>query len=51
MEGKGLDVDALIELKKKVIKDYDRFTKRLGNGYIDEYCMILHEIAFIQTYE
>jgi hypothetical protein len=32
---KGLDVDALIELKKKVIKDYDRFTRRLGNGYVD----------------
>lgn len=42
-------VDAITNLKKKVIKDFDKFLRRLNKGYIDNYDMILHEISFIQT--
>lgn len=40
------DVDAL---KKKAIKDFQKFLKRLEVGYVDDYSMILNIISFIQT--
>lgn len=42
-------VDAITNLKLKVIKDFDKFLKRLNKGYIENYDMILHQIFFIQT--
>lgn len=42
-------VDAITNLKKKVIKDFDKFLKRLNKGYVEDYSMILHQISFIQT--
>ena len=39
----------MANLKLKVIKDFDKFLKRLNKGYIDNYDMILHQISFIQT--
>lgn len=42
-------VDAIANLKLKVIKDFDKFLKRLNKGYIEDYDMILHQISFIQT--
>ena len=44
-------VDALVEIKKKVIKDFDHFVRRMNKGYVDEYDMILHDISFIQSYQ
>ena len=41
-------VDAITNLKKKVIKDFNKFLVRLNKGYVDNYDMILHEISFIQ---
>lgn len=42
-------VDAIANLKLKVIKDFDKFLKKLNKGYIENYDMILHQISFIQT--
>lgn len=42
-------MDAITNLKKKVIKDFNKFMKRLNRGYKDNYDMILHSISFIQT--
>lgn len=42
-------MDAITNLKKKVIKDFNKFLIRLNKGYIDNYDMILHQISFIQT--
>ena len=42
-------VDAITNLKLKVIKDFNKFLNRLNKGYIENYDMILHQIAFIQT--
>ena len=39
----------MANLKLKVIKDFDKFLKRLNKGYIENYDMILHQISFIQT--
>ena len=44
-------VDALVEMKKKVIKDFDHFVRRMNKGYVDKYDMILHDISFIQSYQ
>lgn len=41
----------MVNLKVKVIKDFDKFLKRLNKGYKDDYSMILHQISFIQTYQ
>lgn len=43
--------DAITNMKLKVIKDFDAFIKRLNIGYKDKPDMILHRIAFIQTYQ
>ena len=42
-------MDAIAELKKKGIKDFQKFLKRLEVGYVDDYSMILNTISFIQT--
>jgi hypothetical protein len=44
-------VDAISNLKLKVIKDYDKWLSRLNIGYKDSYDFILHEISFIQSYD
>ena len=44
-------VDAIVDLKKKVITDFNKYLVRLNKGYTDNYDMILHQIAFIQTYQ
>jgi hypothetical protein len=44
-------VDAISNLKLKVIKDYDKWLSRLNIGYKDNYDFILHEISFIQSYD
>ena len=43
-------VDALSKLKSNAITRFQKFLKRLNKGYVDDYSMILHEIAFIQIY-
>jgi hypothetical protein len=40
-------VDAILELKKKTINDFKKFMHRLNKGHVDNYDMILHQIAFI----
>lgn len=47
---KTLDVDALNEIKKKVIRDYNLFINSLFKGYKNDYNYILHEISFIDNY-
>lgn len=42
-------MDAIGNLKLKVIENFNKFLKRLNKGYIDDYSMILHQISFIQT--
>lgn len=42
-------MDAIIELKKKAIKDFQKFLNRLELGYVDDYSTILNTISFIQT--
>ena len=44
-------MDAISNLKLKVIKDYDKWLSRLNIGYKDNYDFILHEISFIQSYD
>ena len=43
-------MDALSKLKSNTITRFQKFLKRLNKGYVDDYSMILHEIAFIQIY-
>lgn len=43
-------VDAITNMKSKVILDFDNYIKRLNIGYKDNYDKILHKISFIQTY-
>lgn len=43
-------MDALSKLKSNAITRFQKFLKRLNKGYVDDYSMILHEIAFIQIY-
>lgn len=38
-------------MKKKVVKDFDHFVRRMNKGYVDKYDMILHGISFIQSYQ
>lgn len=38
-------------LKFKTIEMFMKFIERMEVGYIDEYCNILNNIAFIQSYE
>jgi hypothetical protein len=41
-------VDVLDDLKRKTIKDYNKFLYRLFKGYKDNYDHILNEINFIE---
>ena len=43
-------MDVLTNLKSDAIKRFQAFLKRLDKGYVDDYSIILHEIAFIQMY-
>lgn len=45
-----LDVDAVDDLKKKVIKDFEKYIKQIFKGYSPDYHQILNEINFIETY-
>lgn len=44
-------VDAITNMKLQVIKDFDKFIKRLNIGYKEDPNMILHKISFIQSYQ
>ena len=46
----SIPVDAITNMKLKVIKDFDILLKRLNIGYQDNYSSILDKITFIQTY-
>lgn len=44
-----ITVDALTNLKNKVIKDFEALLCKLNKGYTDvDYCNILQMISFIQ---
>ena len=43
-------VDAIANMKLKIIQDFDRYLKRASYGYYDDYLYILHKIAFIQSF-
>ena len=43
-------VDAIANMKLKIIQDFDRYLKRASYGYYDVYSYILHKIAFIQSF-
>ena len=43
-------VDAINELKKQVIDDFVSYLERAAVGLNTDYNMILHKIAFIQSY-
>jgi hypothetical protein len=46
----ALDVGAVNNLKKKVIKEYEKYLHNLFKGHKDGYRSILDEINFIETY-
>lgn len=43
-------MNPLNEIKLKTIEMFLKFVDRLEVGYIDDYCNILHNISFIQSY-
>lgn len=43
-------MDAIANMKKKVIADFDVYIKNLNLGCPNDYTKILHEISFISTY-
>lgn len=45
-----VDVDAITELKKKAIADYNKFINGLFRGYKNDYKLLLNKINFIETY-
>lgn len=47
----ALDVGAVNNLKKKVIKEYEKYLHNLFKGHKDGYKSILDEINFIETYQ
>ena len=47
---KVLDVDAIVNLKKKVISEFGKYLKRLQKGYQDDYSFLLNEISFIKVH-
>ena len=46
-----LDVDAINNFKKKIIKDYKVFINALFKGYKINYNQILSEISFLDVYQ
>ena len=42
-------VDAVLNVKKKAIGDFDHWVKRMQKGYQDDYSHILTEIMFIEN--
>lgn len=47
---KILDADAIAELKKKIIKEYERYLKQLQRGYQNDYSFLMNEINFVETH-
>ena len=43
-------VDAIANMKLKIIQDFGRYLKRASYGYYDDYSYILHKIAFTQSF-
>mgnify|MGYP003590509178 CR=1 FL=1 len=43
-------MDAITNIKLKVIGDFDIYLKLLSIGHVADYSKILHKISFIQTY-
>ena len=43
-------VDAIANMKVKIIQDFDSYLKRASYWYYDDYSYILHKIAFIQSF-
>lgn len=50
LNNREVDVDAINNLKNKVIKDFNNYIKRLQKGYQDDYNVILNEINFIEVH-
>lgn len=50
LNNREVDVDAINNLKNKVIKDFNNYIKRLQKGYQDDYSVILNEINFIEVH-
>ena len=46
-----VDADAIVKLKKKAIKDFNKFLYTLFKGYKGNYKQLLNEINFIETYQ
>lgn len=44
-------MDAIEELKRQVINDFTIYLDRAAIGLHTDYHMILHKIAFIQSYQ
>ena len=44
-------MDAINELKIQVINDFNEYLNKASFGYEENYEMILHKIAFIQSYQ
>jgi len=44
-------VDAIANIKLKIIKDFDSYLKSLNIGLTRDYSGILHEISFVQSYQ
>jgi threonine aldolase len=44
-----MDANAVYNLKKKVIKDFNTLKKYLGNGYKKDYTLIMQEICVIEN--
>lgn len=48
---KTLGVDAISNLKQKVLKEYESYIKSLNKGYKNDYSILLNEINFIEMYQ
>ena len=46
----SIPVDAITNMKLKVIGDFDFYIKELSIRHSADYAKILHKISFIQTY-
>lgn len=46
-----LTADAVDDLKRKAIKDYNKFLKSVYRGYKNDYNELMSEINFIEIYK
>lgn len=44
-------MDAITNMKQKIITDFDLYLKNLNIGCKQDYSHILHEIAFVNSYQ